>query len=53
MSHIEVSEIMRGNKNAILVHDKKRYMLSITRRRKLILTIAGNATSEKASNNQK
>jgi len=37
MRHIEVSEIMRGNKNAILIHDKKRYMLSITRRGKLIL----------------
>lgn len=40
LSHIEVSKIMQGNKNAILLHANKRYMLSITRRGKLILTAA-------------
>lgn len=40
MSQIEVSKIMQGNKKAILLHANKRYMLSITRRGKLILTIA-------------
>ena len=37
---IEVSKIMQGNKNAILLHANKRYLLSITRRGKLILTSA-------------
>lgn len=40
LSRIEVSKIMQGNKNAILIHAEKRYLLSITRRGKLILTAA-------------
>ena len=42
LSRIEVSKIMQGNKNAILIHAEKRYLLSITRRGKLILTGAVN-----------
>lgn len=40
LSCIDVSKIMQGNKNAILLHANKRYLLSITRRGKLILTAA-------------
>ena len=40
MNQIDVSKIMNGNKKAILRHSDKQYMLSITRRGKLILTAA-------------
>ncbi len=40
LSHIKVSNIMHGNKKAVLMHNNKQYLLSITRRGKLILTIA-------------
>jgi len=43
LSHIDVSNIMQGNKMAVLMHNDKQYLLSITRRGKLILTIAENA----------
>ena len=48
LSHIEVSKMMQGNTKAVLLHANKHYLLSITRRGKLILTLA-----EKATNNQK
>ncbi len=35
---------MQGNKNAILMHANKQYLLSITRRGKLILTVAESTT---------
>lgn len=35
---VAVKDIMRGNKNIVLLHDDKRYALTITRRGKLILT---------------
>ena len=40
MNQIDVSKIMNGNKKAILRHADKQYLLSITRRGKLILTAA-------------
>lgn len=35
---VPLNDLMQGNKNIILLHDDKRYALSITRRGKLILT---------------
>lgn len=35
---VPLKDLMQGNKNIILLHDEKRYALSITRRGKLILT---------------
>jgi hypothetical protein len=40
LSHINVSNMMQGNKMAVLMHNNKQYLLTITRRGKLILTIA-------------
>ncbi len=40
LNHIDVSNMMQGNKMAVLMHNNKQYLLSITRRGKLILTIA-------------
>jgi len=40
LSHIDVGDMMQGNKKAVLLHDNKQYLLSITRRGKLILTKA-------------
>lgn len=37
---IKLHELMRGSKKLILEHDDKPYMLSITRKGKLILTAA-------------
>ena len=37
-SEVKVSDIMNGKKNIVLLHDEKRYALTITRRGKLILT---------------
>lgn len=44
LSHVEVKEIMQGNRSAVLLHANKCYLLSITRRGKLILTAAENLT---------
>jgi len=49
LSHIEVSNIMQGNNEVILLHANKHYLLSITRRGKLILTIAEDATNNPKS----
>jgi hypothetical protein len=46
LSHIEVSKIMQGNNKAVLLHANKRYLLSITRRGKLILTLAEDSTNK-------
>ena len=43
MSQIDVNQLMNGNKKAILRHANKQYMLSITKRGKLILTAAENS----------
>lgn len=40
LSHVDVGSMMQGNKKAVLMHNNKQYLLSITRRGKLILTIA-------------
>ncbi len=46
MSQIDVNKLMNGNKKAILQHANKQYMLSITRRGKLILTAAENSLAQ-------
>ena len=46
---VKVIDIMKGNKKVVLLHDKKRYSLSITRRGKLILTAAEEAIANKIS----
>ncbi len=46
LSHIEVSKIMQGNKKVVLLHANKHYLLSITRRGKLILTVAENESND-------
>ena len=45
LNHIDVSNMMQGQKTAVLMHNNKQYLLSITRRGKLILTIAENANN--------
>ncbi len=42
---VKVADIMNGAKNVVLLHDDKRYALTITRRGKLILTAAEDAIS--------
>ena len=37
---------MQGNKKAVLLHANKQYLLSITRRGKLILTVAESKTEQ-------
>lgn len=51
LSQIEVpvKDLMRGKKNIVLLHDEKRYALTITRRGKLILTADEKAQSAKIS----
>ena len=44
-SEVKVTDLMKGKKKVVLLHDKKRYSLSITRRGKLILTAAEEAIS--------
>lgn len=39
LKQIPLDEIMDGNSQVILLHKKKHYQLSITRRGKLILTL--------------
>ena len=39
-TEVRVADLMQGKRNIILLHDKKRYSLNITRRSKLILTAA-------------
>ena len=51
-SEINVAEIMNGEKNVVLLHDEKRYALTITRRGKLILTAAEDSITEKISINR-
>ncbi|MEH6458159.1 MAG: hemin uptake protein HemP [Cocleimonas sp.] len=46
---VPVKDLMRGNKNIVLLHDEKRYALTITRRGKLILTADEKAQSAKIS----
>ncbi len=46
---VAVKDLMRGNKNIVLLHNDKRYALSITRRGKLILTADEKAQSAKIS----
>lgn len=48
-SELKLSDIMKGKKKVVLLHDEKRYSLSITRRGKLILTAAEEAISTKLS----
>ena len=49
LSHIEVNEMMRGKNKVVLLHANKYYLLSITRRGKLILTLAeGEMSSPKS-----
>ena len=48
-SELKVADIMNGEKNIVLLHDDKRYALTITRRGKLILTAAEDAVSAKFS----
>jgi len=40
---VKVADLMNGKKNVVLLHDEKRYALTITRRGKLILTAAEDA----------
>ena len=40
LATIEVKELMKGAKQVLLLHAKKYYLLSITRKGKLILTLA-------------
>ena len=35
---VEVKDLMGGDKNIVLLHQEKRYALTVTRRGKLILT---------------
>lgn len=44
-SEVKVTDIMNGEKNIVLLHDDKRYALTITRRGKLILTAAEEVTN--------
>ncbi|MCF6190819.1 MAG: hemin uptake protein HemP [Cocleimonas sp.] len=44
LSHIDVGNMMQGNKKAVLMHNHKQYLLSVTRRGKLILTLAEEKT---------
>ena len=54
LSCIEVSKIMQGKKKVIFIHSEKHYLLSITRRGKLILTAATEDEGIiKSSNNNK
>jgi len=46
LRHIKVSNMMQGNKKAVLLHANKQYLLSITRRGKLILTVAESKTEQ-------
>ncbi len=46
LSQIEVSNMMQGNNKIILLHADKHYLLSITRRGKLILTSAVETTKK-------
>lgn len=48
-SEVKVTDIMKGKKNVVLLHDEKRYSLSITRRGKLILTAAEEVLASKIS----
>ncbi len=48
-SEVKVSDIMNGEKNVVLLHDDKRYALTITRRGKLILTAAEEVTKSTIS----
>ena len=48
-SEINLADIMNGEKNVVLLHDEKRYALTITRRGKLILTAAEDAITPKIS----
>lgn len=40
LNKIELKKIMKENRQVILLHANKNYLLSITRRGKLILTLA-------------
>ncbi len=46
LNRMKVSDIMQGNKKALLLHAEKKYLLSITRRGKLILTSAENSNDQ-------
>ena len=50
-SEVKVADIMQGKRYVVLLHDEKRYALTITRRGKLILTAAEDAINEKLSIN--
>ncbi|MCK5918696.1 MAG: hemin uptake protein HemP [Cocleimonas sp.] len=40
LATVEVKALMKGEKQILLLHAKKSYLLSITRKGKLILTLA-------------
>lgn len=44
---LPLAQLMNGQRQLILLHNEKEYLLSITRRGKLILTAAGNSLSAK------